>query len=84
MGLTSIVEIFVRQVCGAIFERRTAIPELYFRLQSVLGKGRRWRGTFPQGKFGHPTLTEKIHSYRIAASERPECSMVRSHDESTR
>jgi len=40
--------------------------------------------SFPQAMFGHSTLTEKIHSYRIAASARPKCSMVKGHDESTR
>jgi hypothetical protein len=40
--------------------------------------------SFPQAKFGHSTLTEKIHSYRIAASEGPIRSMVKGHDESTR
>lgn len=39
--------------------------------QSVFDKGRMWPKRFPQAKFGHPTLTEKIHSYRIAASEAP-------------
>jgi hypothetical protein len=40
--------------------------------------------SFPQARDVHPTLTEKIHSYRIAASERPIRSMVKGHDESTR
>ena len=38
--------------------------------------------SFAQAKDVHPTLTEKIHSYRIAASERPIRSMVKGHDES--
>jgi hypothetical protein len=40
--------------------------------------------SFPQARNVHPTLTEKIHSYRIAASERPIRSVVKGHDESTR
>jgi len=32
-------------------------------------------GSFPQAGFGHPTLTEEIHSYRIAAKYGPLCSM---------
>jgi hypothetical protein len=39
--------------------------------------------SFPQARDVHPTLTEKIHSYRIAASERPIRSMVKGDDEST-
>jgi hypothetical protein len=42
------------------------------------------RKSFPQARDVHPTLTEKIHSYRIAASERPIRSMVKGDDESTR
>jgi hypothetical protein len=38
----------------------------------------------PQARDVHPSLPEKIHSYRIAASERPIRSMVKGHDESTR
>jgi hypothetical protein len=40
--------------------------------------------SFPQAMDVHPILTEKIHSYRIAASERPIRSMVKGDDESTR
>ena len=40
--------------------------------------------SFPQARDVHSTLTEKIHSYRIAASEGPIRSMVKGHDESTR
>jgi hypothetical protein len=43
-----------------------------------------WGERFPQVAIVHPTLTEKIHSYRIATSEGPKCSMVKGHDESTR
>lgn len=49
--------------------------------QLVCGKGRTRRKRFPQSKFGHSTLTEKIHSYRIAASEGLKRSMVNDHDE---
>jgi hypothetical protein len=51
-----------------------------FGMQSAFNKGQMKLKRFPQAKFGHPTLTEKIHSDRIAASEGPECSMVKSHD----
>jgi hypothetical protein len=51
-----------------------------FDVQSIFDKGRIRPKRFPQANFGHPTLTEKIHSYRIAASEGPECSMVKRHD----
>ena len=40
--------------------------------------------SFPQARDVQSTLTEKIHSYRIAASEGPIRSMVKGHDESTR
>jgi hypothetical protein len=56
------------------------------RRKKILGgkamsrKGKR----FPQAGDVQSTLTEKIHSLRIAASEGPIRSMVQGHDESTR
>ena len=41
-------------------------------------------GSFPQARFGHSTLTEKIHSYRIAAKYRPPRSRDENHDEQFR
>jgi len=41
-------------------------------------------GSFPQASFGHSTLTEKIHSYRIAAKYRPLRSRNESYDEQFR
>jgi hypothetical protein len=40
------------------------------------GKGR----SFPQARFGHSTLTEEIHSYRIGAKYGPLCSMGRNDE----
>jgi hypothetical protein len=36
---------------------------------------------FSTGRFGNPTLTEEIHSYRIAAKYGPICSKDESDDE---
>ena len=62
-------------------------------IQRVLAGGRKiLRGNvmnrkgkqFPQAGDVHSTLTEKIHSLRIAASEGQIRSMVQGHDESIR
>jgi len=40
--------------------------------------------SFPQGGSGHPTLTEEIHDYRLAAKYGPICSKDDTDDEYSR
>ena len=60
----------VSESSGAISARRMG--------RWVWGSGGK---SFPQASLVNVTLTEKIHSYRIAASEGPICSKGRQQDE---
>lgn len=43
-----------------------------------------WNSKSSKSNYGSAIITERGHHDRIAASEEPICSMVESHDESTR
>ena len=76
----------LRKFCERFADKAGTLYKAFTGGKNILC-GKTLRGKekkFPQAGYVHSTLTEKIHSLRIAASEGPIRSMVEGHDESTR
>ena len=72
----------LRKSAGVSRIKRERLHKAFTGVKNILcGKTRRGKEKkFPQAGNVQSTLTEKIHSLRIAASEGPICSMVQGHD----
>ena len=75
----------LRKFCERFADKAGTLHKAFTGGKNILcGKTlRRKEKKFPQAGYVHSTLTEKIHSLRIGASEGPIRSMVQGHDEAT-